>query len=366
MLDEDCCHNRHRPCFQKCKVEYTISRARLSHHHAQRSAHATQRAASVTALRMLVASLLSVPVVLALAPSPRPLPTAALQVPPSHHLARSRCGACIMAAFDQKLFAQYANPARFQGTELTIVEYPDPVLRAPNEEVAEFDDTLADLCRQMFAVMYQANGVGVAAPQVGINRKIFVYNPDPQAPGALKTMGERVVCNPKIVEYCGATSVEIEGCLSSRSECCRGDICRAKELRVEYQDERGRVKKKKLRGFEARVFQHEYDHLQGVLHLDRQSPRDRARSQPFLDVLVEQHGPGGALDLAPEVAARLTPPVLDSATLPEASAGAARAAGKGTSAETPTATKTAKSTTGFGGAISAKPKKGGPKSKKKR
>ena len=102
---------------------------------------------------------------------------------------------------------------------------------------------------------------------------------DPTAPPMLRKMAEVVVCNPKILEYSAATDIDIEGCLSSRSECCCGDIRRAKQIEVEYQDVRGRVKKKRLKGFEARVFQHEYDHVEGVLHIDRQSPADRAKIQ---------------------------------------------------------------------------------------
>ena len=157
--------------------------------------------------------------------------------------------------FNQEMFDYYANPSKFEGTELTITEYPSPTLRNPNKDITEFDDKLQQLAKEFFAVMYGANGVGLAAPQVGLNINMFVYNTDPTAPGALKRMGEHVVCNPKIIEYCQSSSsnlqawtdCEIEGCLSSRSECCRGHIRRAKELQVEYQDERGRVKKKKLR-----------------------------------------------------------------------------------------------------------------------
>ena len=212
--------------------------------------------------------------------------------------------------FNAEMFKYYANPETFENTALTITEFPNPVLRAVNADVTEFDDALQKQCSEFFSVMYGANGVGLAAPQVGLSIRLFVYNCDPTAPGALRKLGERVVANPKIIEYCQATEVDIEGCLSSRSECCRGDIRRAKELQVEYQDERGRVKKKKLRGFEARVFQHEFDHLEGVLHIDRQCPSDRKRIQPFLDVLVEQHGPGGVLEPRQEVVTNLIPPPI--------------------------------------------------------
>ena len=79
------------------------------------------------------------------------------------------------------------------------------------------------------------------------------------------------------------------------------------------------MKRRRLRGFEARVFQHELDHLRGVLHIDRQLPPDRSKIQPFLDKLVELHGPGGVLELPPDVLAGLQPPP-GSAELPVGSA----------------------------------------------
>jgi len=211
--------------------------------------------------------------------------------------------------FDPAMFEAYANPASFEHTSLTITEYPNPILRAPNADVTEFDEKLASLCREFFSVMYGANGVGLAAPQVGLNLRLFVYNTDPTAPAPIRQLGEHVVINPTILEYSASTDTDIEGCLSSRSECCIGDICRATSLRVRYLDERGRVKQKRLRGFEARVFQHEYDHVEGVLHIDRQRPEDREKAQPYLDKLVEQHGPGGALVLSLAARARLQPPL---------------------------------------------------------
>ena len=265
--------------------------------------------------------------------------------------------------FDQEMFDEYANPADFKGTDLKIIEWPNPILRAENALITEFDDDFQNLCSEFFSVMYGANGVGLAAPQVGLSLQLFVYNPDPTAPGALRKMGERVVCNPKVIEFCGATNVDIEGCLSSRSECCRGDIKRCKELRVEYQDEHGNVKKKRLRGFEARVFQHEYDHLQGVLHIDRQSASDRKAIQPFLDVLLEQHGPGGALDLTTEKVASLQP--RPPPTAPGMAAVLAAADSEAPAVcERPEPVATS---SGFGAGVGANKKgSGGAKSKKKR
>ena len=78
---------------------------------------------------------------------------------------------------------------------------------------------------------------------------------------------------------------------------------------VEYQNLEGAQTRKKLKGFEARVFQHEYDHIEGVLHIDRLSPEDRAKVEPELERMVAEYGPGGALTLTPEILAALRPEV---------------------------------------------------------
>jgi len=199
------------------------------------------------------------------------------------------------------------NPESFEGSDMTITEYPNPVLRTRGADITEFDDKLRQTCTEMFSIMYQAIGVGLAAPQVDLSLRMFVYNPSGDA--KLKML-EKVVCNPTILEYSTATDVEDEGCLSSRSDCCDGKVCRAKELMVEYQDERGKTVKRRIRGFEARVFQHEYDHIEGVLHLDRFSDDDRTRIQPELDIMVAQYkGDDGILEITPEVRKALKPPV---------------------------------------------------------
>ena len=80
--------------------------------------------------------------------------------------ARSR--AAVMQEFDEKMYDYYANPEAYEGTSLTVTEYPNPVLRAVGAEIAEFDEKLNTLCEEMFTVMYASQGVGLAAPQVGL------------------------------------------------------------------------------------------------------------------------------------------------------------------------------------------------------
>ena len=80
-----------------------------------------------------------------------------------------RHSAVRMQEFDPDMFAQYANPPSFDGTKLQIVEFPNPILRAANADIANFDDDFRALCKEMLSVMYGAKGVGLAAPQVGLN-----------------------------------------------------------------------------------------------------------------------------------------------------------------------------------------------------
>ena len=208
-----------------------------------------------------------------------------------------------------RLFARQPggrNPEKFERSDLTITEWPLPVLRNTNNPVEDFDDDFRSLCSEMMDVMYQADGVGLASTQVGIDKRFFVYNPTGDRS---RKDFEVIVANPNIFEYSEQTETDEEGCLSSRSEECAGRVTRSSWIWVEYQDEEGRQKRKKLKGFEARVFQHEYDHIEGVLHFDRFSEKDRARIQPTLDLLLEAHGPGGITELSDEKKAALQPPL---------------------------------------------------------
>jgi peptide deformylase len=182
------------------------------------------------------------------------------------------------------------NPGAVNGTDLLILEYPHPLLRALNSEVVTFDDSLRKLTQEMFAIMYASRGVGLAAPQLGINKRLMVFNPDGKKE---KWMSEVVLCNPRIVEWGIARETDEEGCLSFPG--FTADVDRANWIQVEFQNGRGRAMRKKYTGWEARIFQHEYDHLDGVLYVDRLSEAERARIQPELDRLVAAHGPGGAL-----------------------------------------------------------------------
>jgi len=159
---------------------------------------------------------------------------------------------------------------------LGIVEYPDPRLRAENAEVGVFDETVKTLATEMFEIMYKTMGVGLAAPQVGVNVRMLVYNPEGY-PGK----GEEVVMiNPRILKLSKATDKFDEGCLSFPE--MLGIVERPVKCKVEYRDVTGKKRVKQLSDWEARIVQHEYDHLDGKLFHDRMTEDVLLEVQPQL------------------------------------------------------------------------------------
>ncbi len=164
---------------------------------------------------------------------------------------------------------------------MDVVLYPDPRLRAKNGPVERFDAELAATARAMFEAMYLTDGVGLAAPQVGINRRMLVYNPTGQVADPAREM---VLCNPRVVGKSRVTEPGSEGCLSFPD--IRGEIERPVSVKVEAQGLQGQPVTLELEGWDARIFLHEFDHLDGVLFIDRMTPTDRARNRAALDELV--------------------------------------------------------------------------------
>jgi peptide deformylase len=185
------------------------------------------------------------------------------------------------------------NPGTVEGTDLCIVEYPHPALRAVNEEISEEElksQEISKLAKDMLKVMYAAEGVGLAAPQVGVNKRLMVYN---ASGDSKKWLEETILVNPKIVEYSEAKDIATEGCLSFPD--MQGDVSRSKWIKVHAVNLQGRPVKKKFTGWEARIFQHEYDHLDGVVYVDRLSEEGRTEVQPRLNELITVFGEGGAV-----------------------------------------------------------------------
>ncbi len=157
--------------------------------------------------------------------------------------------------------------------------YPDPVLLKRSDPVDVFDEELQQKISEMWEIMYEKGGVGLAAPQVGWAAQLLLMNPsgdkdDKQA--------ERVVINPKVVKSWGR-SKDTEGCLSFPEIVV--DVTRKAGVRLQWQDETGAQHEEDINEFPARVVQHEMDHLEGVLLVHRMSPVDRIRYRHELEEL---------------------------------------------------------------------------------
>ena len=143
---------------------------------------------------------------------------------------------------------------------LKILTYPDPVLRKKSSPVATIGKGEHELIRAMIATMYVEEGVGIAAPQVGVLQRILIASPDAH-PGE-----EIVLINPVIVETFGE-QVASEGCLSLPG--ISGEVRRAKKIEYTYLDFDGKELKGQASDFLSRIIQHELDHLDGKLLIDR-------------------------------------------------------------------------------------------------
>src|SRR5438045_2950782 len=140
--------------------------------------------------------------------------------------------------------------------ELKILQSPDPRLKRMSEPVTAFDERLRALAARMIELMREAKGVGLAAPQVGENVRMFVMNPTGE-PG-----DNRVYVNPVLSDPAGGEEEAEEGCLSLPG--INAQIVRNKTLRMDAQDIEGKALTDTQSGFIARVWQHEFDHLNGT------------------------------------------------------------------------------------------------------
>ncbi|MFA4964023.1 MAG: peptide deformylase [Thermoleophilia bacterium] len=141
----------------------------------------------------------------------------------------------------------------------------DPVLRERAADVTAFDRGLRKLARRMIRIMHDAPGIGLAAPQVGVLQRLLVYDVDEDP---------RVLVNPVLDEFSDELEEVDEGCLSVPGVTM--PVTRPVSLRVRAQDAAGEALEFHAEGLEARVIQHEYDHLEGVLIVDRTSRSARA------------------------------------------------------------------------------------------
>jgi len=151
---------------------------------------------------------------------------------------------------------------------LTILKYPDPVLSQPGEPVTDFNDELRTLVGNMFETTYASQGIGLAAPQVGVSKRLTVID---------LSMGKNpadkiVLINPEII-FSEGKLYEEEGCLSFPD--IREKIVRSAKVRVRAQDENGKWFEMDGEELLSRCFQHEIDHLNGVLFIFRMSALKR-------------------------------------------------------------------------------------------
>jgi len=153
---------------------------------------------------------------------------------------------------------------------LSIRQYGDPVLKQRTREVEDIDGTVAKLVEDMFEAMYDAPGAGLAANQVGVQRRIFVYDVG---------QGPRTVINPRIVETSGEWTYE-EGCLSVPG--LSWEIVRPDRVHLVGLDLDGNEISVEAGELEGRVFQHELDHLDGVLLLERLDEDQRREARQVL------------------------------------------------------------------------------------
>ncbi|HEU5351124.1 MAG TPA: peptide deformylase [Terracidiphilus sp.] len=145
---------------------------------------------------------------------------------------------------------------------LTIVKYPEPVLQQPGEPVTEFDAELRKLVADMFETMYAANGIGLAAPQVGLSKRVTVID----LSQGKKPEEKLVLVNPEII-FREGRQYEEEGCLSIPE--IREKVVRAAKVKVRAQDEHGKWFETGGEELLSRAFQHEIDHLDGMLFIFR-------------------------------------------------------------------------------------------------
>lgn len=163
---------------------------------------------------------------------------------------------------------------------LPIRLWPDPVLRAPAAKVEIFDEELSRLVDDMVATMYAAPGVGLAAPQIGVSRRIAVVDiAVGREPGRL-----RVLINPRILERSGS-QIDSEGCLSIPD--FTEKVERPERVLLEAQDVHGERFEIEAHDFEARAFCHELDHLDGVLFVDHLRGLRRDKARRFLKRMQE-------------------------------------------------------------------------------
>jgi peptide deformylase len=171
--------------------------------------------------------------------------------------------------------------ARRRAALALVRQYPDPVLRMKAKEVEDLDESVRELAERMTRIMDEARGVGLAAPQIGILRRVLVYR-------AGEEDAVVALVNPRLVASSEQVEAADEGCLSLGAASVVVEVERPTAVTVEGLTPTGEDLRIEAEGLEARVLQHELDHLDGVLTIDRTTPEQRRaalaqlRPQPVL------------------------------------------------------------------------------------
>jgi peptide deformylase len=154
---------------------------------------------------------------------------------------------------------------------LPVVVYGHPVLRKVAEEIDPNYDNLPKLIEDMWETMYHADGVGLAAPQIGMSVRLFVIDGNDLAEDHPELKGfKQTFINARIVESNGQPNTDYEGCLSLPG--IREEVTRPSSIRVQFVDENFKPRDEVYEGFTARIIQHEYDHIEGKLFVDYLGP----------------------------------------------------------------------------------------------
>ena len=156
---------------------------------------------------------------------------------------------------------------------LKIYMLGQETLRTPANRIVKVDDSIRKLAKDMLITMYSAKGIGLAAPQVGVQKRILVIDlnfEDPDAP-------PNVFINPEIISSSASLDTYEEGCLSIPGVYL--NVLRPSSIKLSYRDEMGRPKKMNAEGLMARCIQHEIDHLNGVLFVDKVTDQDELKKQ---------------------------------------------------------------------------------------
>ena len=191
-------------------------------------------------------------------------------------LAKSFAGLARNAEKNKASIAISKEP--LENPPLEIHTLGNQVLRKPARRISKVDESIRELVKDMLRSMYSAKGIGLAAPQVGIDKQLLVIDLDIES----TTNPPLVLINPEIITSSASLDTYEEGCLSIPEVYL--DVIRPSSIKVSFRDEMGRPKKMNADGLMGRCIQHEIDHLNGVLFVDRVS------NQSDLNLALKEHG----------------------------------------------------------------------------